>query len=199
MIRSNNFRIVGRATSPVVSLDELKTHLNLFNDTSFDTYLTTLANTGGDLANDFVGEFLSPATIQAFYGCQGYKFELPHRYISIVISVQYFDEDGVEFILEDTDYIFDTTGDFPVVSINDDFWSGKTLSKRHANPVSITYEASVDSESFRETFKHAVLMYCASLFANRENYLTGGPVAAKLPVTSQTLLAPIRRAYNGGR
>lgn len=189
----NSYRVTGANTSPLVTLAELKTHLNLFGDTSYDDYLTRLLLAGQQAAENYIGEYIGGTDIQASWATFS-DLTIPHRHIADVNSVSYLDFDNTFVTIPSTDYVVDLTGYNPVVRATraSGGWPTSSLSVDYSNPITVDYEAELNEELQSEALVQAILLYCSGMFSNRENYVLN-EVVNRLPLASERLLAPLRR------
>ena len=118
----SSYHLVTVANTPqVITLAELKTHLNLFDETEYDTYLTTLLETGQRLAENYVGEHFDPTVVTAYYNTQGQRFFIPNRYIEAVENLRYYDTDNAIQTVDRSNYFLDATSRVPAVVLSRNF------------------------------------------------------------------------------
>ena len=188
----NAYRVTGANTTPLVTLAELKEHLFIYH-ADYDIYLSRLLLAGQNAAENFLGEFIGSTGVQASWSRSG-DFTLPHKQVASVNSVTYLDSNDTLQTIPSTQYVVDRTGDSVVVRPKSSTGGYQItgLSKDYANPITINYAAELNTELQSEAVVQAILLYCAGLFNDRENY-TKNMVVAKLPMASERLLAPLRR------
>lgn len=191
-ILPSHFVVSASSTATIVTLEELRAHLNLFDDSTFDTYLTRLLRAGQDAAENYLGEYLSLTEIQAFYPRFGERFRLPHNQIDGLASLTYYDNSNILQTVASTDYLYDLTSIEKSLRITNQSVITTDISNDYENPVVVTYNALVGSENITEGVAQAILLYCSSMFTNRENY-TLNQVVQPLPRTSERLLDPLKR------
>ena len=141
--------------TPSVTLDELKGHLGIYDETEFDAELTRILAAATQLVIQITGEFPELTEVQAFYGglITG-DYVLPNRYVNSVLSVQTYDgSHNLVTLVAGTDYYYDPTGIRPRVGI----LGSLDLSDRFENPVIITYEAELPIGSITEAIAQATL------------------------------------------
>ncbi len=73
-----NTYVTIKATTSLVTTTELKTHLLLFGDTSYDTELQAILLSTEDFINDFLGEYLVSTTVRGNIPTFGDLY-LPHK------------------------------------------------------------------------------------------------------------------------
>ena len=181
-----------RSGLSIVTLDELKQHLFVY-DNENDEYLSRLLIVGTELAENFLGEFLTFNQVTAYWPSFRGPLLLPNRFIDSVVSVQYVDSAGLLQVVPNTTWIFDNTGRFPVVKERSGQAFPDDLSPDLDNPVSVIYEASIDDSNVTETVKQAVLLYCAAFWQSRESYIATGAVPQTLPIAAERLLGPLKQ------
>ena len=72
-------------------------------------------------------------------------------------------------------------------------WTTSEINDDIDNPVAITFSTTLpDTVIYDELVRHAVLLYCASMFRDRDNsYLNASSVYN--PIAAERLLAPLKR------
>ena len=108
-ILPSQYSVSAASTATIVTLEELRAHLNLFTDTTYDSYLTRLLRAGQDAAENYLGEYLSLTEVQAFYPRLGERFQLPHRQVDGIASLAYYDSENVLTTITGSAYLYDTT------------------------------------------------------------------------------------------
>ena len=191
-ILPSQYVVSAASTATIVTLDELRAHLNLFDDTTYDTYLTRLVRAGQDAAESYIGEFFSLTEVQAFYPRLGERFQLPHRQVDGIASLAYYDSSNVLTTITGSAYLYDNTAINKSLKITDDSFLNADLSQDYESPVIVTYNALVEGNNITEGVAQAILLYCSSMFANRENYKLN-QVVQLLPMASERLLDSLKR------
>jgi len=166
------------ATFAPVSVADLKAHLFLFDDDSYDAELSYILLSAQDIVTDLLGEHISSTTIQ----CNLQTFEdacLPHRNILALDSVQYYDATDTLVELAEADYYLDDTGVDAKIKFNTRY----TLSTKYDRPLLVSYEAGMSVVP--QVLAQAVLLVSAELFEVRSETTTvqrhrAIPVATKL-------------------
>ena len=194
-VSPTRYDVTLRSGTSIITLDELKQHLFIF-DTDNDAYLTRLLIVGTELAENQIGEFLTPNQVTAYWPDFRFPLRLEHRYTDRVVSVSYVDALGGISVVGTDVWIFDNTGYFPVVRSRTGQAFPSDLSQDVENPVSITYEATLDDQNVTETAKQAVMLYCAAFWQNRESYLSTGAVPQALPIAAERLLSNFKQVSN---
>ena len=185
-IRPSFFRALDAPTSHI-TLDEVKQHLGIFS-AEFDTELTRIINAASEYVNNILGETVGDTTFQAFYPQASGRLLLGHRFVTTLTSVTYFNTENMLTTVPATDYIFDTTGDFPSVV----FTSGtRSVSADYENPVDIQYLAGLPDAQYTDKVRQATLILSADMFENKETLISGGRGAAY--ITAERLLGPLKK------
>ena len=190
MLQSNFYRVFDILPSGLITLDETKTHLQVYN-TDFDAQITRLMIAGLGQANNYIGEYLTETTIDAFYNGFNSQMLLPNRYITMIMSVSYYNNDNELTTYDPTEYIYDDTAEVKCVRL---LGSYPGLSRLYKNPVIIRYLTQIPEAEIQETAKQAVLLYVSEMFNNPNSYvLNGSP--SPLPLTSERLLSNFKRRW----
>ena len=155
-----NYRVTIPATTSLVTVDDLKTHLLLFGDNSYDTELQAILLAAEGFVADFLGEYLVATTVRVNIASFG-DLALPHKNPSSIV-VSYWDSNNVAQTLSESEYTVDVSGDYPRI-IFDNQPTG--LSNSFAYKGYVTYSTVIDP--IPNKLKHAVLLVAAELFENR--------------------------------
>ena len=159
------FKITAEATAAPVTAENLRNHLLLFGDTSFDTELGAIILVAQKLIADEIGEFPSSTTIRQPYNSFSKFMPMRHRFITSISQIQYYDSDDTLQTLSTDDYLFDEIGaDKRVIVTN--IPTG-ALSSNYPTPIYIDYIAGMDPVP--NTVEQAILICAGELFKNREN------------------------------
>ena len=148
------------ATTSYVSVADLKTHLLLFGDTSYDTELQDILLSAEDFLSDFLGEYLVSTTVRLNVFSFG-DIYLPHKSVSSVV-VSYWDTNDTAQVHASSNYVIDTSGAHPVIKFTT-VPSG--LSTKFDNKGYVTYATSLSSIPAK--VRHAILLISSELFENR--------------------------------
>ena len=170
----------------IVSLEDLKAHVSvLADDTEFDALLPLLRDAAVDMVERYCGVRLSP--------CAGLVWQaegLPHR-----VSL------GVRPVVEVTGFSYLDSTNAPQTLAVDKLRiaaggelrpvPGETWPGDIAAGVEITFDAGFTDANRPAALVHAVKMFAAHLFVNREAVVTG-TIATDIPLGFQMLCAPFR-------
>ena len=179
---------VTQVTAPLITLTELKNHLQLYED-DFDTHFNTvIIPAATEIINSICGEFSQATAVNAYYDSFAERFRLPHDHVASITSINYYNELNVLTLLATSNYVFDVTTRNEVVITGD----LPEISDRFRNPVIIAYSAAVSaSEVNTELFVQATLMVATELWYNKgDTYETA---RTRAMYTAQRLLAPYAR------
>ena len=188
-------RVTARTSTSVIDLAELKAQLYLFEETQYDAFLNRVLIAGQELAENYIGEYLSATTVASYYPDFRDVLTLPNQFVDTVTSVIATLADGTTETVDSSRYILDESNTLASVNLRrSQFsqWTSSELSRDVDNPVAVTYTTSVPTAQYDELVRHAVILYCASMFRDRENYLVNGTVNY-LPMAAERLLAPLKR------
>lgn len=190
-LEPSSYEVVLGATTAPVTLADAKTHLSLFDDTTFDDHLENLIVAASEYANQIIGEYFVLTEIKASYKQWQTRLALPHKFIDEITSVSYYNASDVLTEFLEADYIFDNSGrDKSIVFTG----SSPSLSKNYENKVIVNYNAQVPDDVYSERYAHAVLLIVAEMF-NHDKRDNSSKVNYKdIPLSAQRLLADLRRA-----
>ena len=187
MLDANNYRVT-QVTAPLITLTELKNHLQLYED-DFDTHFSTvIIPAATEIINSICGEFSQATSVSAFYETFATRIRLPHEHVATITSVNYYNDMHTLTLLPTSDYVFDTT------TRNEVVFTGNLpeVSGRFRNPVIVAYSAAVSaSEVNTELFVQATLMVASELWYNKGD--TYEAARTRAAYTAQQLLAPYTR------
>lgn len=148
------------ATLAPVCVSDLKAHLFLFDDDSYDAELQYILLSAQEVVTDLLGEHISSTTIQLnTQSLEGTV--LPHRQVLSLCDVTYFDTTDTQVTLDPASYYLDATGKDVKVK----FTSTAPVSSKYDNPVAISYEAGM--EVVPQVLAQAILIISAELFEVR--------------------------------
>jgi len=187
----NNYRITSFATTSPVTLDDVRDHLQLYGDESYDAYLEALIFSAQEVVSGILGEPVDTTGIQAWYG--NYEnIELPHQYIvnNAITSVQFYDTDEVLQTVADTIYFVDFSRRFPRVILRQNQQWPQGMSTAREFPVIVNYSAAISPQAGAD-LEHAILMICEDLFSNRAS--ASDKPSTKVYLTAEQLLKRYRR------
>jgi hypothetical protein len=182
-------------TTQWLSLDEITQQLNLFNDESQDSYLSSLELATRMAIEDYLGLAIFPISYRVYYGNPGpgdsaLFFDLPEvgqGATGVSVSkVEYYGNTSTAIsVLPNTSYFYDPTGNRVVVTS-----MPSPLSQTIANPVVITYTQSVSELPQYPVIKQAGLLLLTHLYNNRSN--TTERIMHELPYGVSQLLRPYK-------
>ena len=156
------YQVITPATTSLVPVADLKTHLLLFGDTSYDTELQDILLTAESFISDFLGDFLSSTTVRINLPVFS-DTVLPHKNPTN-LRVAYWDQDDLEAPLNPNKYVVDASADYPRIIFKT---PPSNTTSTFTNKGLITYETALSPISAK--IKHAVLLIAAELFENRNN------------------------------
>ena len=179
------------ASVGVVTLAEVKDHLQIFgtsSDTTYDDYLKNLILAADKHASDIIGQSLSRTEYTDSYSGWDARLMLSATQIDAKPVVRYYDGDNTLRTVAAADFFLDESAAEKAVV----FTTTQTaiLSKHVANPVQAVYDSVYLSASSQSAIKQAVLMLIADLFEQRESMTSEKSVMSYL--TAEQLLLPYR-------
>lgn len=183
------FKIIAEATDAPVSTEDLRNHLLLFGDTSFDTELASIIFVAQKLIADEIGEFPSATTIRQPYNSFSKFMPIRHNFVTSITQIQYYDSDDTLQTLSTDDYLFDEIGADKRAIVTNIPTDG--LSSNYPTPVYMDYVAEMDPVP--NTIGQAVLICAGELFKNREN--TNDAQQYLNVINGSSLVGNLRRRY----
>lgn len=183
-----------------LTLDECTQQLNLIDDESQDTYISSLELAVRMAIEDFLGLSIFPVTYRVYYGPESLvsspaSFDLPEvsqnsnpLNASITIgSVSYWNA-GVPPVLSvipDTEYMYDPSGNKVIVqSLPTDINTVMTA------PIVIVYSTVANVLASYPVIKQAGLLLLTHLYNNRD--AATNPIQHKIPYGIEMLLRPYK-------
>ena len=177
------YQVTIPATTSLVPVADLKTHLLLFGDTSYDTELQDILLTAEGFISDFLDDFLVSTTVRMNLFAFG-DTTLDHKNPTSVV-VSYWDTNNTAQVWASSNYVIDTSDVYPTII----FSANPTgLSTKFANKGYITYSTALTPVPAK--IKHAVLLVAAELFENRNN--STDKKMEKVQLTAMRLMQSIR-------
>ena len=178
-----NYQVTIPPTTSVVTVADLKTHLLLFGDNSYDAELQDLLLTAESFVSDFLGEFLSETAVQINLPTLSDIF-LPHRFPSEV-HVSFWDDTNMQAPVPPSLWLLDTSYALPKLH-----FKGKpsNISTDFDNQGFVTYKTSLPYAPPK--IRHAVLLIAAELFENRNN--SSDKKMEKVQLTAMRLIQSAR-------
>jgi len=171
---------IGRDSSSLwLTLDEMTNQLNLFDDTSQDTYITSLGVATRQAIEDYLGMSILPVTYRVWYGTESLVaspicFDLPEVSQNTtpsqpgvtINSVGYWNDafPPVFQTLANTNYYYDASGNKVVVNnLPTDVNSVMTA------PIIVEYSTVANPLAAYPVIKQAGLLLLTHLYNNRAN------------------------------
>ncbi len=171
---------IGRDSSTAwLTLDEMTNHLNLFDDTSQDSYISALGIATRQAIEDYLGMSILPVTYRVYYGTESLvaspiSFDLPEVSQNVtpsqpgltVNSVGYWNDafPPVFVTLSASDYYYDASGNKVIVNnLPTDVNSVMTA------PIILQYTTVANPMAAYPVIKQAGLLLLTHLYNNRAN------------------------------
>ena len=181
------YRMTYQVTAPAATsyntVAELKTHLLLFGDTSYDTELQDILLAAEEYISDFLEEYLIDTTVRVNVT----SFDdttLPHKFNTGVV-VSYWDESNVAQVHAASNYRVDVSGEYPTIKYSAQP-SGRSGTSTYAGYITYTTYMSV----IPQKLNRAVLLLAAELFENRNN--SSDKKMEKIQLTAMRLVQSLR-------
>ena len=161
------FVVSARSVATIFTEEQLRDHLNLFDDSSYDDTLVSMTDTALHVVEDQLGEFLEPTTVIQPYKEFSQEMPLVHSRITSVSSITYRATGGTVKTVPTTVYIFDTSSKDRAIRLRSGQQWPKDLDRDYSAPVSVTYVAQWTTPP--SSLTHAILLTLGDLFENRNN------------------------------
>jgi hypothetical protein len=178
-----NYQKVEQVSRDIVTewltLDEITQQLNLFQDESQDSYLSSLELATRMAIEDYLGMSIFPVTYKTYYGTfngmSGSQVSLDLPEVSqafqgqsgvTIVAVEYYSGDTPPVLtaLATTDYYYDPTGNKVVVT-----GLPNTVNNFISNPIICTYTANANPVGQYPVIKQAGLLLLTHIYNNRSN------------------------------
>ena len=162
-----------------LTLEEITQQLNLFQDESQDSYLSSIELATRMAIEDYLGMSIFPVQYKTYYGTfngmGGSQISLDLPEVSqafqgqagvTINSVQYFNGDTAPVLITmaASTYYYDPTGNKVVVS-----GLPNTVSNFVTNPIMVTYTCNANPVGQYPVIKQAGLMLLTHIYNNRSN------------------------------
>jgi len=178
-----NYEKVEQVTRDIVTewltLEEITQQLNLFQDESQDSYLSSIELATRMAIEDYLGMSIFPVTYKCYYGTfngmGGSQVSLDLPEVSqafqgqtgvTINSVQYYNGDTAPVLITmaASTYYYDPTGNKVVVS-----GLPNTVSNFVTNPIMVTYTCNANPVAQYPVIKQAGLLLLTHIYNNRSN------------------------------
>lgn len=179
-----DYQVTTPAATSYNTVAELKTHLLLFGDTSYDAELQDILLAAEEYLSDFIGEYLVDTVIRVNVT----SFDdttLPHKSASTVV-VNYWDTNNAAQVHASSNYRIDVSGEYPTIKYSAQP-SGRSGTSTYAGYITYTTFMAVVPQKLNR----AVLLVAAEMFENRTNSVTG-TIVAKVQLTAMRLMQSLR-------
>ena len=185
-------------TTAWLSLALITNHLNLFDDTSQDTYISSLELATRFAIEDYLGLSIYPVTYRVWYGPEGLvasptSLDLPEvsqnsnsSLPGVTISkVAYYNSSNVLTVVSPSIYYYDASGNKVIVgSLPTDINSDMTA------PIIVEYSTVANPIQTYPVVQQAALLLLTHLYNNRSN--TTNISQKDIPFGVSTLLRPYK-------
>jgi hypothetical protein len=183
-------------TTNWLTLEEITNQLNLFEDESQDSYLTSLELATRMAIEDYLGMTIFPITWRAYYGNTGnistqIFLDLPEvtqEYDGVdIVNVSYYNQASPPVLinLASTEYFYDPTGNKVVCQS-----LPTEVNNFMTNPIVVTWQTNANFYAQYPNIKLAGLLLLTHLYNNRSN--TTVETLKSLPFGVDQLLRPYK-------
>ena len=183
-----------------LTLEEITQQLNLFQDESQDSYLSSIELATRMAIEDYLGMSIFPVTYKCYYGTfngmGGTQVSLDLPEVSqafqgqagvTINSVQYYNgaTPPVLVAVASSTYYYDPTGNKVVVT-----GLPESINNYNTNPIVVTYTCNANPIAQYPVIKQAGLMLLTHIYNNRSNTTAG--VLHDIPFGVSALLRPYK-------
>lgn len=178
-----------------LELDEVKQHLHIYGDNTQDDMLAGLIITSLEMITIYAGEPFISTEIEAYYPApSGLRLELPHRTASSITQIRVYDAIGFEEIYDEDIHLFDPTGEYPAVVLEQPI----TSESKFTAPIVVAYRAGPqDRGPDYGAFKSAQKMIIGDLYASTVSYSVENASQNDVVLRAVSrFLAPYRKTLN---
>lgn len=194
-------QVITAPTEEPISLSQAKAHLRL-DGSDEDDLVNSLIRMARDLAERHLRRALCTQTMRLYLdqfpaasptvqvNVRTSAISLPRAPVQSISHVKYIDADGVLQTIDPSDYQLDEISEpCVVVPAYGESWPAP---RQVINAVQVQFVAGYGGASaVPEPIRRGMLLTIANLFENRQDVITG-TIAAALPMSASTLLAPYR-------
>ena len=199
-----NYQKVEQVSRDIVTewltLEEITQQLNLFQDESQDSYLSSLELATRMAIEDYLGMSIFPVTYKTYYGAfngmSGTQVSLDLPAVSqpfqgqsgiTINSVQYYNGDTLPLLITvaTSNYYYDPTGNKVIVT-----GLPNTVNNFVSNPVICTYTCNANPVAQYPVIKQAGLLLLTHIYNNRSN--TTDTKLNEIPFGVAQLLRPYK-------
>jgi hypothetical protein len=201
-----NYQKVEQVSRDIVTqwltLEEITQQLNLFQDESQDSYLSSIELATRMAIEDYLGMSIFPVTYKCYYGTfngmGGTQVSLDLPEVSqafqgqsgiTINSVEYYNGNTppVLVAMASSTYYYDPTGNKVVVS-----GLPETINNYNTNPIVVTYTCNANPIAQYPVIKQAGLMLLTHIYNNRSTVGQTVGVMAEIPFGVSSLLRPYK-------
>ena len=165
MIQPINTTVSTEALASAVTLDDVRSQLGLFSDTSFDDLLTELSIAATEYVGQLVDTYIEPTSLTSTYTDFDNIIDLQQRNVTSITSVSYYDVNEVRTTIDSSSYFLDNTGIDSTVIFTE--IPDVTLSEYRSAPVCVTYSVSLNQVELNPQVKQAILLVIQDWFNER--------------------------------
>jgi len=177
------YQVTAPAATSYTTVADLKTHLLLFGDTSYDAELQDILLAAEGYISDYLGEYLVETAIRVNVRTFD-NTTLPHKAASTVV-VNYWDASDVAQVHAASNYRIDVSGDYPTIKYSAQP-SGRSGTSTYAGYITYTTALAV----IPQKLSRAVLLVAGELFESRRE--VSGSITYAAPLASKRLIQSLR-------
>ncbi len=147
-----------------LTLNEVKTHLRLDGNSSFDSQLTNLIKVAREYCEQITGRDLINKTYRALLNCMPKKLKIQKSKLQSIISIKYYSE-GILQTLHSNEYYITQSNDYALLIINNDL-ELKLDDREQVINIDFVAGYGATADNIPQGIKQAMLSYITYLFEN---------------------------------
>jgi hypothetical protein len=197
----DKFEQIARDTTTAwLTLTEINNQLNLFGDTSQNTYLTGLEVSVRMVIEDYLGMSIFAQSYRVYYATDSLYstpvcLDLPEVSQGSTLtngvtisSVKYYDGNSPSVLqtLANTEYYYDVTGNKVILPNG----TPSNISQNRTSPIIVEYALAANALASYPVIKQAGLLMLTHLYNNRSETVSGG--LQRIPYGVDALLRPYK-------
>jgi uncharacterized phiE125 gp8 family phage protein len=158
-------KLLTAATDLAVTLAEAKEHMRV-DDAVEDALITAMIITATESAEQITGRAITPQTWELTLDEFPDALELTRVPVTSVLSLTYYDMDGVQQTLASDQYTLDTSSDFGYAYVVPSYGNAWPCVRGQINAISLRYVAGYTTVP--APIRSWILLQIGALFENRE-------------------------------
>jgi uncharacterized phiE125 gp8 family phage protein len=178
-------------TTEWLDIDTIRSHLNLYGDTSQDDLIASYELATRQFIEDYLGKSIFTKSYQTNYGLNVFQdpytaLDLPNAYEAVTVNlVQFYNQNGALQTLPASSWTFDDVGQKVVIQS-----FGTSVDTTRTAPISVVFSVDANLVASYATVKQAGLLLLTHWYNNRS--MTSELKFQQLPFAFDALLRPYK-------